>query len=98
MEKSTMAVVPLLAGFEGDFVVILVSVEDTDTMDVVAHKVAHHVIGKRLLAKQAPMKVKHHEQVLTSSLTVAQANIQPKDFVEVFYDEQNTCTSVDYGS
>lgn len=87
-----MTTIPLTAGFQGDFVVILVTVEDTDTIDTVAQKVAHHVIGKRLPAKQAPMKVKYNEQVLTSSLTVAQANIQPRDFVEVFYDEQHAYT------
>lgn len=82
-----MAIVPLTAAFRGDFVVLLVTVEDTDTMNVVAQKVAHHVIGKRLPLKTAPMKVKHNSQVLTSEVTVATANIQPTDFVEVFYDE-----------
>ena len=82
-----MAIVPLSAAFRGDFVVLAVVVEDTDTMDVVAQKVAHHVIGRRLPAKKAPMKVKHSERILASEMTVAAANIQPTDFVEIFYDE-----------
>ncbi|KAF3886656.1 MULTISPECIES: toluene-4-monooxygenase system B family protein [Nostocales] len=82
-----MATIPLMAGFRGDFALILAFVENTDTMDVVAQKVAHHVIGKRLPSKKASMKVKHNERVLESHVTVAQANIQPQDYIEVFYDE-----------
>lgn len=80
-----MALVPLTAAFRGDFVVLLV-IEDTDTMNVVAQK-SHHVIGKRIPPKPSPMKVKHNDLVLASEVTVAAANIQPTDFVEVFYDE-----------
>lgn len=65
-----MALVPLTAAFRGDFVVLLVTVEDTDTMNVVAQKVAHYVIGRRLPPKAAPMKVKHNNQVLTSTLSI----------------------------
>jgi len=40
-----MATVPLQAAFRGDFATLLVLVDDEDTMEVVAQKVAYHVIG-----------------------------------------------------
>ena len=40
--------VPINAKFDDDFVTQLVVVLDTDTMQDVAAKVAHHVVGKRL--------------------------------------------------
>ena len=45
-----MATVPLQAAFRRDFVTLLVLVDDADTMDVVAHKVAYHVINRRMPA------------------------------------------------
>ena len=42
-----MATVPLQAVFRGDFATMLILVDDEDTMEVVAQKVAYHVIGRR---------------------------------------------------
>ena len=81
-----MAMVPLQAVFRGDFVMLLVPVEDRDTMDVVAQKVAHHVINRRLPAQDAPMRVKYNDRVLPPDQTVAGAGMSPMCFVEVFYD------------
>jgi hypothetical protein len=49
-----MATVPLQAAFRGDFATLLVLVDDEDTMEVVAQKVAYHVIGRRLPPQDAP--------------------------------------------
>jgi toluene monooxygenase system protein B len=81
-----MAMVPLQAVFRGDCLTLLVPVDDRDTMDVVAQKVAHHVIHRRLPARDAPMRVRYDERVLPMDLTVAQAGLSPLSFVEVFYD------------
>ena len=81
-----MAMVPLQAVFRGDCLTLLVPVEDQDTMDVVAQKVAHHVIRRRLPALDAPMRVRYHDQALPTDHTVAQAGLSPMSFVEVFYD------------
>jgi toluene monooxygenase system protein B len=81
-----MAMVPLQAAFRGDFVVLLVPVNDEDTMEMVAQKVAYHVIHRRLPPQDAPMRVQYTERVLPTDQTVAQAGLSPMSFVEVFYD------------
>jgi len=81
-----MAMVPLQAVFRGDCLTLLVPVDDQDRMDVVAQKVAHHVIHRRLPAQDAPMRVRYHDRVLPTHHTVAQAGLSPMSFVEVFYD------------
>jgi toluene monooxygenase system protein B len=81
-----MATVPLQAAFRRDFVTLLVLVDDEDTMEVVAQKVAYHVIRRRLPPQDAPMRVKYNDWVLPPDQTVSQAGILPMSFVEVFYD------------
>jgi toluene monooxygenase system protein B len=81
-----MAAVPLQAVFRRDFVTLLVLVDDEDTMDVVAQKVAHHVIQRRLPPQDAPMRVQYNNRILAPEQTVSQAGILPMSFVEVFYD------------
>jgi toluene monooxygenase system protein B len=81
-----MAAVPLQAVFRRDFVTLLVLVDDEDTMEVVAQKVAHHVIERRLPPQDAPMRVQYNNRILAPEQTVSQAGILPMSFVEVFYD------------
>jgi toluene monooxygenase system protein B len=81
-----MAIVPLQAVFRRDFVTLLVLVDDEDTMEVVARKVAHHVIRRRLPPQDASMRVQYNDRVLPPDQTVSQAGILPMSFVEVFYD------------
>ena len=81
-----MAAVPLQAVFRRDFVTLLVLVDDEDTMQVVAQKVAHHVIQRRLPPQDAPMRVQYNNRILAPEQTVTQAGILPMSFVEVFYD------------
>jgi toluene monooxygenase system protein B len=81
-----MAAVPLEAVFRRDFVTLLVLVDDEDTMEVVAQKVAHHVIQRRLPPQDAPMRVQYNNRILAPEQTVSQAGILPMSFVEVFYD------------
>jgi toluene monooxygenase system protein B len=81
-----MAAVPLQAVFRRDFVTLLVLVDDEDTMEVVAQKVAHHVIQRRLPPQDDPMRVQYNNRILAPEQTVSQAGILPMSFVEVFYD------------
>ena len=81
-----MAIVPLQAAFRGDFVALLVPVDDQDTMEVVAQKVAYHVIHRRLPPQDARMRVQYNDRVLPPDQTVAQAGMPPMSFVQVFYD------------
>lgn len=81
-----MATVPIQAAFRRDFVTLLVLVDDEDTMDAVAQKVARHVIRRRLPPQDAPMRVQYNDRVLPPDQTVSQAGIRRMSFVEVFYD------------
>ena len=81
-----MVMMPLQAVFRGDCLTLVVSVDDRDTMDAVAQKVAHHVIQRRLPAQDAPMRVQYHDRVLPMDLTVAEAGLSSMSFVEVYYD------------
>jgi toluene monooxygenase system protein B len=83
----TMAIIPLQALFEGDFILLLVPVEDQDTMEVVAQKIAYHVIDRRLPARDAPIQIRYQGAILSQEKTVAEARIGPMAFVEAFYDE-----------
>jgi toluene monooxygenase system protein B len=90
-----MAKVSLQAAFRGDFATLLVLVDDEDTMEVVAQKVAYHVIGRRLPPQDAPLRVQHNGLVLLPDQTVAQAVMSSMSFVEVFYDASGHNTAVD---
>jgi toluene monooxygenase system protein B len=76
--------VPVNAKFEGDFVTQLVVILDTDTMREVAAKVAHHVVGKRLPARNADMVVSYQGRELPPDMTVTEASIA--FFQNVFVD------------
>lgn len=79
--------VPLNAIFADDFVELLVPVTATDTIAEVAAKVAHHVEGRRVRARNLPKVVFHNGRELSPEMTVAQAGIQPRDHVRVDYKE-----------
>lgn len=81
-----MALVPITAAHADDFVVLVVPVEDTDTMAQVAEKVAAHTVGIRVAPRNAPLRVRCRGEVQPDHVTVAQLGLGPLDFVEVFYD------------
>jgi toluene monooxygenase system protein B len=80
--------VPINARFDDDFVTQLVVVLDTDTMRDVAAKVAHHVVGKRLPARDADMVVRYLGRALPSDMTVTEAGIEPLQNVYVGWVEK----------
>jgi toluene monooxygenase system protein B len=80
-----MALFPVQAVFDGDFVVLLVPVDTEDPMSVVAEKVAHHVIGRRVAAQDRPMQVRRSGQVLADETTITEASLSPLDVLEVGY-------------
>lgn len=78
--------IPINALFLGDFVTQLVVVLDTDTIRELADKVAHHVVGKRIPPRDAPMVVYlEGGRTLPLDATVAQAGIAPMQSVNVRY-------------
>jgi toluene monooxygenase system protein B len=80
-----MALFPVQAIFDGDFVVLLVPVDTDDPMRVVAEKVAHHAVGRRVAAQDRPMQVRRLGQVLADQTTIAEASLTPLDVLEVGY-------------
>lgn len=79
--------VPLNAKFGDDFVTLLVLVLDTDTVEEVARKVAHHVVGRRIQPRDAGLVLRVDGKPLPSELTVAEAGIGPLDSVFVGWAE-----------
>jgi toluene monooxygenase system protein B len=75
--------VPINAMFQDDFVTQLAVVLDTDTMDEVAAKVAHHVVGRRQPDRGLPMVVKYQGKVVPATTTVADVGIGPMHNVYV---------------
>jgi toluene monooxygenase system protein B len=71
--------------FRGDFVAMLIAVEDGDSMAEVAKKVAYHVIGKRVAAQDRPMRVSLNGKALPDDTTVAAAGVKHWDVLEVAY-------------
>jgi toluene monooxygenase system protein B len=80
-----MALFPLQGIFDGDFVVLLVPVDTEDPMTVVAEKIAHHVVGRRVAAQDRPMRVRRQGEFFAGETTVAEANLSPLDVLEVVY-------------
>lgn len=82
--------IPINALFGSDFVTELVVITDQDTMDEVAGKVAHHVIGKRIKPRDAAMAVYLDGKRLPSGATAGEF-IPPLSYVVVDYvDEPDT--------
>ena len=75
--------VPINAMFQGDFVTQLVLVLDTDNMEEVASKVAHHVVGRRVPPRDAGMVVRYGGRAVPAGTTVAEAGIAPLQNVYV---------------
>jgi toluene monooxygenase system protein B len=80
-----MALFPLQGMFDGDFVLMLVPVDDQDTMTQVAEKVAYHVVGRRVPAQDRPMQVRYNSVPVAPDATVTGAGFGPMDVVEVGY-------------
>lgn len=82
-----MALLPLSANFENDIVALLVPVDDQDTAQVVGQKIAEHVVGHRVAASPAPIRVRHEGRVLPPEQRIGEAGVGPLDHVEAFFDE-----------
>jgi toluene monooxygenase system protein B len=80
-----MALFPVQGIFDGDFVVLLVPVDTDDPMTVVAEKIAHHVVGRRVAAQDRPMRVRRQGEFLADDATVAESRLSPLDVLEVVY-------------
>jgi toluene monooxygenase system protein B len=82
-----MALLPLSAVFDNDIVEIVVLADDQDTADVVGQKIAHHAVGRRVAAREAPVRVRLAGRVLDPGERIGAAGAGPMDHVEAFFDE-----------
>lgn len=80
-----MAPLPLTASFEGDVTSLVVPVDDQDSTGVVAEKIAHFVIGRRLPARDAPIRLRLDGQALDPEQPIGATGIGPLGYVEAFY-------------
>jgi toluene monooxygenase system protein B len=78
---------PLNARFADDFVTQLVLVLSTDTMDEVADKVAHHVVGKRLPDRGLPKVVIHNGKIIPADTIILASGKPPLAAVYVEWSD-----------
>ncbi len=83
--KLPPTVVPVNAHMAGDMITILVLVEEGDTMEDVARKVAYQTVGRRVREQHRPLVVRHHGSDLPADLTVLDAGIAPRCNIHVRY-------------
>ena len=82
-----MALLPLTALFEGDVLELLIPVDDGDTVDQVGAAIAHHVVGRRVAARDAPIRLRHRGRVLDPAAIIGATGVGPLDHVEAFFDD-----------
>jgi toluene monooxygenase system protein B len=80
-----MAILPLTALFDGDILELLIPVDDGDTVESVGQQIAHHVVGRRVARKDAPIRLRHNGAVLDPAAVIGTAGVSPLDHVEAFY-------------
>jgi toluene monooxygenase system protein B len=80
-----MALFPVQGITEGDFVVHLVPIDTEDPMTVVAEKITHHAVGRRLPVTDRPTAVVHNGDTLPDDATVVTAGAAPLDVLEVVF-------------
>lgn len=80
-----MALLPLTALFEGDILELLVPVDDGDTVESVSAQVAHHVVGRRVVRRDAPIRLRHNGHVLDPAAIIGTTGVGALDHVEAFY-------------
>ncbi|MFC7049973.1 toluene-4-monooxygenase system B family protein [Emcibacter nanhaiensis] len=84
-----MTMVPLVVNFEGDFVLQLVPVESSFTMDQVAEAAAHHSLNRRVKPREGGVlrvRIQDAEEPVDRSDTVEQAGFENMETIEVYYE------------
>lgn len=80
-----MALFPVQGIFDGDFVVLLVPIDDEDPMTVVADKIAYHAVERRIAPQDRPLQVRFGGNVLDDNATVQTAGVPPLGVLTVGY-------------
>lgn len=77
--------IPLSGFFEGDFVAQLFVVEQKDTLNQLAEKLAVHAVGLRVKKEDRPYEVVIGGEVFPGEVTVEEVGLTPMDHVLVRY-------------
>lgn len=86
-----MSAIPLVVNFEGDFVLQLVPVDSSSTMDQLAQAAAVHSVNRRVKPRASGvLRVSRQDasEPLARAQTVAAAGLQPMETVVVYWDKQ----------
>jgi len=84
-----MALFPLSAKFEGDFVLQLLPVDTDFSMDQVAAAAAHHSVGRRVAARPDHiMRVRRQgaSSPFSRGMKVSASGLMPMECVEVIWE------------
>jgi hypothetical protein len=86
-----MAMVPLVGQLRGDALCVLVAVDDSDNVAQMIDKVCVHSIGTRVRDREGVGKTLYHgEQSFSHDTPFEQTGIQPMDYVEVRFDDDES--------
>lgn len=77
--------IPLIGLFHNDFVVQLFVVDEEDTVEQVAGKLAQHAVGLRVREENRKMEVVLDGKPLPAGKKVKEVGITPMDYVWVRY-------------
>ncbi|MFY9510426.1 MAG: toluene-4-monooxygenase system B family protein [Rubrivivax sp.] len=84
-----MALFPLTAQFQGDFVLQLLPVDTEFTMDQVAAAAAHHSVGRRVAARPGQvMRVRPQgaAAALARNVKVIDSGLRPMECIQVIWE------------
>lgn len=84
-----MALFPLTAQFQGDFVLQLLPVDTDFTMDQVAAAAAHHTVGRRVAARLGHvMRVRPQgaTAALPRDVKVIDSGLRPMECIQVLWE------------
>jgi toluene monooxygenase system protein B len=89
---TEMPQIPLCSSFEGDFLVRLVMVQDSDTMDQVAAKAAAQVLGRTVRGRPRSVlrvRLQGVDWALERQATVKTVGLGPMECIEVYQDHDD---------
>ncbi len=83
-----MALFPIISNFERDFVLLLVPVDTSNTMDEVAAAAAHHSIGRRVApqpGKVIRVRRQGAAEFLPRDKRLSETDIKPMEALEFIF-------------
>ena len=85
-----MALFPIISNFERDFVLLLVPVDDENTMDEVAAAAAHHSVGRRVApqpGKTIRVRRQGAEAFYPRHARLKETDVRPMETLEFIFSE-----------